>query len=295
MADPDRLGTVMSELAGVTLVCWLMGSATRPPPISTVRDSKTLLERLGRHARARGRLRGGRHRRAGAAGAGAAAVAGGRGAVANARRGGRGGSGRPRVLGRRDEGGGRAAALEQGARERQRERCHDEHDRDDEQGRSSQPRGQLARRTLCRSRLAGSPAAGSGPARSRPARALPAARRPATARRARGDPGNQGVRGLDQTALVLDAARAVAQVHVEARLVAGVQRAVEAIGDQALGALAPAAAGQRRQRAPQLLRARARDSASSAASMPSRSATWAGGAGHAGERQRGPIALTEGR
>ena len=27
MADPDRLGTLMRELAGVTLVCWLMGSA----------------------------------------------------------------------------------------------------------------------------------------------------------------------------------------------------------------------------------------------------------------------------
>jgi hypothetical protein len=26
-ADPDRLGTVMTELAGVTVVCWLLGSA----------------------------------------------------------------------------------------------------------------------------------------------------------------------------------------------------------------------------------------------------------------------------
>ncbi|HEV2875240.1 MAG TPA: hypothetical protein VGW14_08830 [Thermoleophilaceae bacterium] len=27
LADPDRLGTIMAELHGVTLVCWLMGSA----------------------------------------------------------------------------------------------------------------------------------------------------------------------------------------------------------------------------------------------------------------------------
>jgi hypothetical protein len=27
LADPDRLGTVMTQLHGVTLVCWLMGSA----------------------------------------------------------------------------------------------------------------------------------------------------------------------------------------------------------------------------------------------------------------------------
>jgi hypothetical protein len=28
VADPDRLGTIMGQLAGVTAVCWLMGSAT---------------------------------------------------------------------------------------------------------------------------------------------------------------------------------------------------------------------------------------------------------------------------
>jgi len=27
VADPDRLGTVMTQLAGVTIVCWLLGSA----------------------------------------------------------------------------------------------------------------------------------------------------------------------------------------------------------------------------------------------------------------------------
>jgi hypothetical protein len=27
VADPDRLGTVMTQLAGVTVVCWLLGSA----------------------------------------------------------------------------------------------------------------------------------------------------------------------------------------------------------------------------------------------------------------------------
>jgi hypothetical protein len=26
-ADPDRLGTVMTQLAGVTVICWLLGSA----------------------------------------------------------------------------------------------------------------------------------------------------------------------------------------------------------------------------------------------------------------------------
>jgi nucleoside-diphosphate-sugar epimerase len=28
VADPDRLGTIMAQLAGVTAVCWLMGSAS---------------------------------------------------------------------------------------------------------------------------------------------------------------------------------------------------------------------------------------------------------------------------
>ena len=30
VADPDRLGTVMAQLQGVTLVAWLLGSATGP-------------------------------------------------------------------------------------------------------------------------------------------------------------------------------------------------------------------------------------------------------------------------
>ncbi len=47
VADPDRLGTVMAQLAGVTAVCWLMGSATG----ETAADLhgprlETLLERL---------------------------------------------------------------------------------------------------------------------------------------------------------------------------------------------------------------------------------------------------------
>jgi hypothetical protein len=47
VAEPDRLGTVMVELTGVTVVCWLMGSATGP----TAADLHgprlaTLLERL---------------------------------------------------------------------------------------------------------------------------------------------------------------------------------------------------------------------------------------------------------
>jgi nucleoside-diphosphate-sugar epimerase len=47
VADPDRLGTVMVQLAGVTVVCWLMGSAIG----ETAADLhgprlRTLLERL---------------------------------------------------------------------------------------------------------------------------------------------------------------------------------------------------------------------------------------------------------
>jgi nucleoside-diphosphate-sugar epimerase len=46
-ADPDRLGTIMAQLAGVSAVCWLMGSATG----AAVADLhgprlQTLLERL---------------------------------------------------------------------------------------------------------------------------------------------------------------------------------------------------------------------------------------------------------
>jgi hypothetical protein len=46
-ADPDRLGTLMTELAGVTVVCWLLGSAAG----DNVGDLhgprlETLLERL---------------------------------------------------------------------------------------------------------------------------------------------------------------------------------------------------------------------------------------------------------
>jgi hypothetical protein len=47
VADPDRLGTIMGQLAGVTVTCWLMGSATG----ATAADLHgprlaTLLERL---------------------------------------------------------------------------------------------------------------------------------------------------------------------------------------------------------------------------------------------------------
>jgi nucleoside-diphosphate-sugar epimerase len=47
VADPDRLGTIMGQVAGVTAVCWLMGSATG----ATAADLhgprlRTLLERL---------------------------------------------------------------------------------------------------------------------------------------------------------------------------------------------------------------------------------------------------------
>ena len=45
VADPDRLGTIMGQLAGVTVVCWLMGSATGAPDLHGPR-LETLLERL---------------------------------------------------------------------------------------------------------------------------------------------------------------------------------------------------------------------------------------------------------
>jgi nucleoside-diphosphate-sugar epimerase len=47
VADPDRLGTVMAQLAGVTVVCWLMGSASgdSAPDLHGPR-LETLLERL---------------------------------------------------------------------------------------------------------------------------------------------------------------------------------------------------------------------------------------------------------
>jgi uncharacterized protein YbjT (DUF2867 family) len=31
VGDPDRIGTLMEALTGVTIVCWLMGTATGPP------------------------------------------------------------------------------------------------------------------------------------------------------------------------------------------------------------------------------------------------------------------------
>jgi nucleoside-diphosphate-sugar epimerase len=45
VADPDRLGTIMAQLAGVTVVCWLMGTAARAPELHGPR-LETLLERL---------------------------------------------------------------------------------------------------------------------------------------------------------------------------------------------------------------------------------------------------------
>ena len=45
VADPDRLGTILVQLAGVTLICWLMGSATGAGDLHGPR-LETLLERL---------------------------------------------------------------------------------------------------------------------------------------------------------------------------------------------------------------------------------------------------------
>jgi nucleoside-diphosphate-sugar epimerase len=45
VADPDRLGTLMSALPGVTVVCWLMGSAEDSPDVHGVR-LRSLMEHL---------------------------------------------------------------------------------------------------------------------------------------------------------------------------------------------------------------------------------------------------------
>jgi hypothetical protein len=47
VADPDRLGTIMTQLAGVTAVCWLLGSATGASAADLHGPRlETLLERL---------------------------------------------------------------------------------------------------------------------------------------------------------------------------------------------------------------------------------------------------------
>jgi len=45
VADPDRLGTLVRALDGVTVVCWLMGSAVESPGVHGER-LQTLLEHL---------------------------------------------------------------------------------------------------------------------------------------------------------------------------------------------------------------------------------------------------------
>jgi nucleoside-diphosphate-sugar epimerase len=45
VADPDRLATLVPQLAGVSAICWLLGSAEGAPELHGARLS-TLLERL---------------------------------------------------------------------------------------------------------------------------------------------------------------------------------------------------------------------------------------------------------
>ena len=45
VADPDRLGTLVPFLSGVTIVCWLMGSAAGSPDVHGPR-LRTLMEHL---------------------------------------------------------------------------------------------------------------------------------------------------------------------------------------------------------------------------------------------------------
>ena len=83
----------------------------------------------------------------------------------------------------------------------------------------------------------------------RPCRAARASARPApTSAGARPSAVTSAVLRLDQPALVLDAARAVAQVHVQAGRAGVVERAVEAVGHERLRAQAPAAALERARR-----------------------------------------------
>jgi hypothetical protein len=47
VADPDRLGTIMRQLAGVSVVCWLMGGVDRESAVDLHGPRlETLLERL---------------------------------------------------------------------------------------------------------------------------------------------------------------------------------------------------------------------------------------------------------
>ena len=45
MADPDRLATLVPAISGVTVVCWLMGSAADSPGVNGDR-LQTLMEHL---------------------------------------------------------------------------------------------------------------------------------------------------------------------------------------------------------------------------------------------------------
>jgi hypothetical protein len=45
IADPDRLGTLMPQLTGVSAICWLMGSAKAAPALHDAR-LRTVMEHL---------------------------------------------------------------------------------------------------------------------------------------------------------------------------------------------------------------------------------------------------------
>ena len=52
VGDPDRIGTLMDALAGVTIVCWLMGAASGDPAgRRTARRRLRMLFEARRHAR----------------------------------------------------------------------------------------------------------------------------------------------------------------------------------------------------------------------------------------------------
>ena len=234
MADPDRLGTIMAQLAGVTVVCWLMGSAAgRDAADLHGPRLETLLERLVDTP-----VRGIVYEAAGSVepallAAGAAACAARRErwrmpaevVEADPRR--------PRGLARGHAAAVGAAALAEldaeGARERERQR-RERRARSRATSNRLQPTRRAARASDARGRRRGRARAS---ARAWPAATAAGSRRHRRARPGGGaDAGHQRVRGLHEAALVLHAARAVAQVHVEPRVVALRQRAVEAVRDQ---------------------------------------------------------------
>ena len=248
VADPDRLGTVMTQLPGVTVVAWLLGSATGPtaadlhgPRLETFlerlvdtpvrgfvyeaagtvgEDTLANGERLVREARERWRLPAAivseppdEHRRG--LRPRARPWPGCSGGAQPERR---SGEHRTMPLDRRGDSEGDRG-------EHQRRRHRQEHGHGGRHDRGETLLGRRLRGDL----LLHHPQRG---------------RRDVLGRLAP-EPGHQRVLGLNEPALVLHAAWTVGQVRVQHRGARGLQRAVEPIREMAFGAEAPAAALER--------------------------------------------------